>query len=183
MLENVDSISGAKRKQNLLDHADEARVSKQLATAVREIDLDVDLDSVVAREPDRSRLRETFREFELRAPLERLEEALGEDGAAPAERVSEMVRASARAVPLTELGRLEGELVAVAALRPGEAPDEGSAAAAPTDPDEEPSSRPRGSRVVGPRRRWRLSAAPPPAGLVRLRCRTRRPVHRGRLGG
>ena len=32
VLDNVDKISGAKRKQNLTEHADDARVSKQLAT-------------------------------------------------------------------------------------------------------------------------------------------------------
>ncbi len=87
VLDNIDKISGAKRKENLTEHADNARISKQLATAVRDVELDVDFDKLIARSPDRSRLRETFREFELRAPLERLEEALGEDGAAPAERV------------------------------------------------------------------------------------------------
>ncbi len=136
VLANVDSISGAKRKQNLTEHADDARISKQLATAVRDVEVEVDFDQVFAREPDRSQLRETFREFELRAPLERLEEALGEDGAAPAERVDEVVEVAAREVPLAELGSLEGELVAVAALRPGEDPDE-AATAAPEDPDAE----------------------------------------------
>jgi DNA polymerase-1 len=130
VLANIDSISGAKRKENLTEHAENARISKQLATAVRDIDVDVDFAKVIAREPDRSRLRETFREFELRAPLERLEEALGEDGAAPAERVDEVVGVKAREVPLAELGSLEGELVAVAALRPGEDPDEAAAPAA-----------------------------------------------------
>ena len=32
VLANVDEISGAKRKQNLTEHADDARISKQLAT-------------------------------------------------------------------------------------------------------------------------------------------------------
>jgi DNA polymerase I len=138
VLSNIDSISGAKRKQNLTEHAENARISKQLATAQRNIEVDVDLDGIAAREPDRSALRSTFREFELRAPLERLEEALGEDDAAPAERVEELVEVEAREVPLTELGALEGELVAFAALRPGEAPDEAAAAAAgeEADPDE-----------------------------------------------
>jgi len=135
VLSNIDSISGAKRKENLTEHAENARISKQLATAVRDVDLDVDFAKVIAREPDRSRLRETFREFELRAPLERLEEALGEDDAAPAERVDEVVEVRAREVPLAEIGSLEGELVAIAALRPGEDPDE--IAAPPPDPDEE----------------------------------------------
>ena len=81
-----------------------------------------------------------FREFELRAPLERLEEALGEGtAAAPAERVEEVIRASAREVPVAELGALDGELVAVAALRPGEQPAEAAAPATaePEDPDAE----------------------------------------------
>src|SRR4051812_44353629 len=138
VLANIESISGAKRKENLTEHAENARISKQLATAVRDIDVQVDLDHVVAREPDRSRLRETFREFELRAPLERLEEALGSgDDAAPAERVDEVIDVSAREVPLAELASLEGELVAIAALRPGEDPDLVAAAAeAVEDPDE-----------------------------------------------
>jgi DNA polymerase I len=133
VLSNIDSISGAKRKQNLTEHSENARISKQLATAVRDIDLDIDIDNLVAREPDRSRLRETFREFELRAPLERLEEALGEDDAAPAERVEHVIGVAAREVPVAELGALEGDLVAVAALRPGEDPDEAAAPAAAGD--------------------------------------------------
>ena len=104
VLSSIDDISGAKRKENLTEHAEAARVSKQLATAKRDIEVDVDLDHLVTREPDRSRLRETFREFELRAPLERLEEALGEDDAAPAERVEEIVEVPAREVALAELG-------------------------------------------------------------------------------
>jgi DNA polymerase-1 len=135
VLANIESISGAKRKQNLAEHAEDARISKQLATAVRDVDVEVDFAQVIAREPDRSRLRETFREFELRAPLERLEEALGEDDAAPAERVDEVVEVAAREVPLAEIGSLDGELVAIAALRPGEEPDE--AAPAPVDELEE----------------------------------------------
>jgi DNA polymerase-1 len=135
VLSNIDQISGAKRKQNLTEHAEDARVSKVLATANREIDHDVDLDHLVAREPDRSRLRETFREFELRAPLERLEEALGEDEAAPAERVAQLIEVKAREAPLIEVGSLDGELVAIAAVRPGEDPDQ--AAGPATDSEAE----------------------------------------------
>src|SRR5690348_13959183 len=45
VLEHVDDISGAKRKQNLTEHADDARTSKQLATAKRDIPLDLDLQA------------------------------------------------------------------------------------------------------------------------------------------
>jgi DNA polymerase I len=83
VLDSIDQISGAKRKQNLTEHADAARVSKLLATAKRDIPLDLDLAAFVAQSPDRSKLRDTFRLFELREPLRRLEEALGADSAAP----------------------------------------------------------------------------------------------------
>src|ERR1700754_1509568 len=73
VLASVDEISGAKRKENLVNHADDARMSKQLATMQREIPVDVDPADEAARDPDRSKLREVFRQFELRAPLVRLE--------------------------------------------------------------------------------------------------------------
>src|SRR5690242_16927636 len=78
VLDSIDEISGAKRKENLTNHADDARMSKVLATAVTDVDVDFDLETAVAREPDRARLREVFREFELRDPLRRLEEAMGD---------------------------------------------------------------------------------------------------------
>ncbi len=85
VLASIEEISGAKRKENLTNHADDARMSKLLATAKRDIPVDLDVTSYVSAEPDRSRLREVFREFELRDPLRRLEEALGSaDAAAPA---------------------------------------------------------------------------------------------------
>ena len=37
VLSHVEDISGAKRKQNLVEHADAARLSKQLATMVRDV--------------------------------------------------------------------------------------------------------------------------------------------------
>ncbi|MFL5868020.1 MAG: DNA polymerase I, partial [Thermoleophilaceae bacterium] len=99
---------------------------KELATAQREIpEVEVDLDEVVAQEPDRSRLREFFREFELRDPLKRLEEALGEgEEAAPRERPTEEIAVTGREVALAELGSLDGELVAIAAERPRPAGEE-----------------------------------------------------------
>src|SRR5258707_15201940 len=49
VLENVDQISGAKRKQNLIEHAEDARISKQLATLKYDIDLDVDVAAEASR--------------------------------------------------------------------------------------------------------------------------------------
>src|SRR4051794_31943074 len=86
VLASVDEISGAKRKENLRHHTDDARLSKVLATIQRDVPVEIDPAHEAARAPDRSKLREVFREFELRAPLQRLEEALadGADGAAAA---------------------------------------------------------------------------------------------------
>jgi DNA polymerase I len=85
VLANVADISGPKRKQNLLEHAENARVSKRLATVQRELPVELDISAEAVREPDRSRVREVFREYELRDPLRRLEEALGDpEVAAPA---------------------------------------------------------------------------------------------------
>ncbi|MFL5886103.1 MAG: DNA polymerase, partial [Thermoleophilaceae bacterium] len=119
VLSNIENISGAKRKENLTNHADDARMSKQLATAVTDVEVDIDLDSCVDDPPDRSRLREVFREFELRAPLERLEEALGEEGVETLRSHAQVeVEARATEIAPSGLAELEGELLALAAERP-----------------------------------------------------------------
>jgi DNA polymerase I len=87
VLGSVDQISGAKRKQNLVEHADDARMSQQLATLQYDIETGVDLASVMGTEPDRGVLRDFMREFELRAVMERLEEALPEGKAVPGRKV------------------------------------------------------------------------------------------------
>jgi DNA polymerase-1 len=76
VLAHVGEISGAKRKQNLREHAEDALISKRLATVDRAVPLELDPRTEAARPPDRSRLREVFREYELRDPLRRMEEAL-----------------------------------------------------------------------------------------------------------
>ena len=87
VLESVEKISGAKRKQNLIDYADDARMSKALATLQYDIETGVDLAAAMSAEPDRTALREFMREFELRAVLERLEEALPEGDAVPGRKI------------------------------------------------------------------------------------------------
>src|SRR6059058_5913092 len=63
VLSSVDQISGAKRKQNLTEHADAARMSKMLATMVRDVPIDIDLEAEFTREPDRANLRAVFRDW------------------------------------------------------------------------------------------------------------------------
>ena len=104
VLASIDQISGAKRKENLANHADDARVSKRLATIQRDIPVPVDPTAELTRAPDRSKLREVFRHFELRDPLRRLEEALGDpEEAAPAPVAETTLVAKVREAPLAAL--------------------------------------------------------------------------------
>jgi DNA polymerase-1 len=114
VLAHVEQIKGAKRKENLVEHAENARISKRLATVQRDLAVDFDVTAESVREPDRSRVRAVFREYELRDPLRRLEEALGDpDLAAPAPaaevQLSGRVRAGAPA-DIARLGAPEAEL-------------------------------------------------------------------------
>ena len=113
VLAHAHEIRAAKRRENLLKHADDARISKQLATMNRALDVELDVAQFAAAEPDRSRLREVFREYELRDPLRRLEEALGSaEDAAPRPEAEQALTARVR----------EGAAPAdVAALAPAEA--------------------------------------------------------------
>ncbi len=117
VLDHIDDISGPKRKQNLLEHAEDARMSKRLATVQRDIDVDVDLAAEAAREPDRARVREVFRRYELRDPLRRLEEALGDpDVAAPVPAAEVSLTARVREGSVADVARLpEGSELAVLA--------------------------------------------------------------------
>ncbi len=110
VLASVDEISGAKRKQNLTEHAEDARMSKQLATLHYEIETGVDLGAVMGAEPDRGALREFMREFELRAVLERLEEALPEGKAVPGRRVETELEVETVAGGPADLSAGEGPL-------------------------------------------------------------------------
>ncbi len=122
VLASIDEISGAKRKENLVNHADDARVSKVLATMRRDLPVDLDVAEAAGREPDRSRLRDVFREFELRDPLRRLEEFLGAEEAAPAPEASTTLSAPVRAGSLAEVSRVEGDEL-VLAVRAPEVPE------------------------------------------------------------
>ena len=134
VLEHVDEISGAKRKQNLIEHAEDARLSKQLATAKRHIPLDLDVAKFASAPPDRSRLRDVFREFELRDPLRRLEEALGSPDAAappPTPGSGSALSARVRSATMADAARMTGHELAIAVRAPS-VPDDALFAADPT---------------------------------------------------
>jgi DNA polymerase-1 len=156
VLASVDQISGAKRKQNLIDHAENARISRELARIHTDVPVDYDLDALLVAKPDAAALRETFMRFELRDPWRRLEPLLDSDGrpavAKDATADATTVDAPVREVALADLAALLAEAdgtaaepkpVAVAVVEPIAAeqeesgqlfdPDAAAAEPAPTD--------------------------------------------------
>jgi DNA polymerase-1 len=72
VLEHVDELSPARGKA-LREHAEQALQSKELATMRRDLELDCDPTDLVLRPPDRSRLKEMFRQYEFRNLLQRID--------------------------------------------------------------------------------------------------------------
>ncbi len=107
VLDNVDKISGKKRKENLTEFAEDARVSKQLATLVYDIDFELDLEQLMSKRMDRGGLRAVAREHELRVILERLEDEMGGDFVPEAD-VDEEIDVSAAQGSVSELA--DGEI-------------------------------------------------------------------------
>src|SRR6059058_3508579 len=86
------------RKKNVIEFADQARLSKELATMRRDLDIDCDPSQLVLAPPDRSELREMFRRFEFRNLLNRIDD------------LDEAVPALERIVAGTSVAWREGEL-------------------------------------------------------------------------
>jgi DNA polymerase I len=80
VLEHVDDLSPARSKA-IREHAEQARGAKVLATMRRDLELGCDPAELVLSPPDRSKLKEIFRQFEFRALLNRVDEL---DAAVPA---------------------------------------------------------------------------------------------------
>jgi DNA polymerase-1 len=80
VIEHAEELSPARRK-NVLEHAEQARQSKELATMRRDLELDCAPSDLVLAPPDRSQLKEMFRRFEFRNLLGRVDEL---DAAVPA---------------------------------------------------------------------------------------------------
>jgi DNA polymerase I len=72
VLEHVDELSPARRK-SLEEHAQQALDSKVLATMRRDLPLECDPSQLVLSPPDRSRLKEMFRQYEFRNLLQRVD--------------------------------------------------------------------------------------------------------------
>ena len=73
VIAHADELTPARRK-NITEHAEQALVSKQLATMRRDLEIDCDPAQLVLQPPDRSQLKEMFRRFEFRNLLGRVDQ-------------------------------------------------------------------------------------------------------------
>src|SRR6478672_8788198 len=73
VIDHAGELSPA-RARNITEHADLARLSKELATMRRDLDIDCDPGELVLNPPDRAELKEIFRRFEFRNLLNRVDE-------------------------------------------------------------------------------------------------------------
>ena len=105
VIEHVEELTPARRK-NISENAEQAKVSKELATMRRDLELDCDPAELVLSPPDRSRLKEMFRQFEFRGLLSRVDDLDATVPAAPM--VLEGVRVPWREGRAARVGRDRG---------------------------------------------------------------------------
>lgn len=82
LLESINDVSGAKLKEKLQEHKELARLSKELATIMRTVPLDVTIDRLVYNGADEDQLYNLFRDLEFKTLLDglnRSEETVIED--------------------------------------------------------------------------------------------------------
>lgn len=72
LLKNIDKLKG-KLRENLEKYAEQAKISKYLATIVRDMPLEFNLDDNTYREPDYDKLINLFRELEFYSLIERIQ--------------------------------------------------------------------------------------------------------------
>src|SRR5881296_2591667 len=72
ILANAERISGKRAREAVQQHADLARLSRELVTIRRDVPLPLDLDRLRVRSPDVARLTELFTELEFRSLIPKL---------------------------------------------------------------------------------------------------------------
>lgn len=108
MLEHADELRG-KMKENVIAHADQARLSKELATIIRDVPITFDPEALKLEPPNKEALRELFATLEFRSLSERI---LGEKMAA---NIGEQMDLFGNNDPTT----VEGEISAMATYEAG----------------------------------------------------------------
>ncbi len=70
VLSNIDAVSGQKRRENLRNHAQQARLSRELAVIDTEVPIQLDLQAAGFLGPDKSKLTALYLELEFHGLLD-----------------------------------------------------------------------------------------------------------------
>jgi DNA polymerase I len=75
VLRNIDNINGKKLKENLQEYSEQAVFSKKLATIIKEVPIDIDMDSIKSKEAyDYDGVRSLFLRLQFKSLLDRIPE-------------------------------------------------------------------------------------------------------------
>ncbi|MBP5856499.1 DNA polymerase I [Marivibrio halodurans] len=85
LLAKAEEIKQPKRRQSLIDYAEQARISQQLVRLKNDVDLQVPLQDLKRRELDRDRLIAFLKENEFKRLTARFESEMADEAEAPAE--------------------------------------------------------------------------------------------------
>jgi DNA polymerase-1 len=84
LLARTAEVTAKRAREALLEHAGEARLSRELVTIHRDVPVQLDLERFALREPDRDKLIQVLAELEFYSLLKRLDGQAGEPPTAPA---------------------------------------------------------------------------------------------------
>ncbi len=78
LLEKAGEIKQKGRREKLLEHADSARISRELVTLMRDVPVEIPLEDLAVRDPDLDELFGFLEKMEFRTLTNRVREAIGE---------------------------------------------------------------------------------------------------------
>ncbi|HHL43076.1 MAG TPA: DNA polymerase I, partial [Hellea balneolensis] len=78
LLARAEEIPQKGRREKLIEHADMARISRELVTLVRDMDLEIPLEELAVRDPDRDQLLGFLNDMTFRTLTNRVMAAMGE---------------------------------------------------------------------------------------------------------
>ena len=119
--ENLDKLKG-KQLENIRDNRELAFLSRKIATIVRDLDFELDVDEVAWPSFDAEAVAQAFGAIRFSAHLDKLLKLVGQEGSAPAVAAFEVQEAveGADALALVETALESGERISVAFARPAQ---------------------------------------------------------------
>ena len=78
VLENIEKVSGKKRKENLRKYSEQAKMSKKLGKIITDLDIDFEFEDLRLEEPNFDEVINLFKRLEFNSLLDRFEENIEE---------------------------------------------------------------------------------------------------------